>query len=69
MVAQGSRSERFGSRRPRLELASAILLACATVATAWAAYQARQWTGEPLGLVLFLGTVIWVATFPVHLTT
>jgi hypothetical protein len=30
----------------RLELASAILLACATVATAWAAYQARQWTGE-----------------------
>jgi hypothetical protein len=30
----------------RLELASAILLACAAVATAWAAYQSRQWTGE-----------------------
>ncbi len=30
----------------RLELASAILLACATVATAWSAYQSRQWTGE-----------------------
>ena len=30
----------------RLELASTILLACATVATAWAAYQSRQWTGE-----------------------
>jgi hypothetical protein len=30
----------------RLEVASAVLLALATVATAWAAYQARQWTGE-----------------------
>jgi hypothetical protein len=30
----------------RLELASAVLLALATVATAWAAYQSRQWTGE-----------------------
>jgi hypothetical protein len=29
-----------------LELAAAILLALATVATAWAAYQSRQWTGE-----------------------
>jgi hypothetical protein len=29
-----------------LELASALLLAVAAVATAWAAYQARQWTGE-----------------------
>jgi hypothetical protein len=29
-----------------LELAAAVLLAFATVATAWAAYQARQWTGE-----------------------
>lgn len=29
-----------------LELAAAILLACATVATAWSAYQSRQWTGE-----------------------
>jgi hypothetical protein len=31
---------------PRLELVSTVLLALATVATAWAAYQSRQWTGE-----------------------
>jgi hypothetical protein len=30
----------------RLELVSTVLLAVATVATAWAAYQSRQWTGE-----------------------
>jgi hypothetical protein len=30
----------------RLEIVSTVLLALATVATAWAAYQARQWTGE-----------------------
>ena len=30
----------------RLELLSAVLLALATVATAWAAFQAREWTGE-----------------------
>jgi len=30
----------------RRELVAAVLLALATVATAWAAYQARQWTGE-----------------------
>jgi hypothetical protein len=30
----------------RLELIATVLLALATVATAWAAYQARQWTGE-----------------------
>ncbi|HEY7620252.1 MAG TPA: hypothetical protein VH834_10795 [Solirubrobacteraceae bacterium] len=30
----------------RLELVSTILLSLATVATAWAAYQSRQWTGE-----------------------
>ncbi|TML04197.1 MAG: hypothetical protein E6G41_12365 [Actinobacteria bacterium] len=30
----------------RLELLSTILLAVAGVATAWAAYQSRQWTGE-----------------------
>lgn len=29
-----------------LELVSTVLLAVATVATAWAAYQSRQWTGE-----------------------
>jgi hypothetical protein len=30
----------------RLELAATVLLALATVATAWSAYQAREWTGE-----------------------
>lgn len=30
----------------RIELASALLLALATVATAWAAYQSREWTGQ-----------------------
>jgi len=30
----------------RLELVSTMLLAVATVATAWAAYQSREWTGE-----------------------
>ena len=30
----------------RLEFASALLLTLAAVATAWAAYQAREWTGE-----------------------
>src|SRR5262245_36165473 len=30
----------------RLELLSTLLLALATVATAWSAYQSRQWTGE-----------------------
>jgi hypothetical protein len=33
-------------RERRLEVVSALLLALATVATAWAAYQSRQWTGE-----------------------
>jgi hypothetical protein len=30
----------------RLEVVSTVLLALAAVATAWAAYQARKWTGE-----------------------
>ena len=30
----------------RLELGATVLLALATVATAWSAYQAREWTGE-----------------------
>jgi hypothetical protein len=30
----------------RVELLSAVLLALATVATAWSAYQSRQWIGE-----------------------
>ena len=34
------------SRERRLELIATVLLALATVATAWAAYQSRQWTGE-----------------------
>jgi hypothetical protein len=29
-----------------LEIAATVLLALGTVATAWAAYQSRQWTGE-----------------------
>jgi crotonobetainyl-CoA:carnitine CoA-transferase CaiB-like acyl-CoA transferase len=33
-------------RKRRLELAATLLLALATVATAWSAYQARQWTSE-----------------------
>jgi hypothetical protein len=33
----------------RLELASAVLLSLATLATAWSAYQSRQWTGEQSG--------------------
>jgi hypothetical protein len=35
------------TRRPeRLELVAVVLLATGAIATAWAAYQARQWTGE-----------------------
>ena len=30
----------------RLDVASTVLLALATVATAWSAYQAREWTGQ-----------------------
>ena len=36
--------ERSHARWP--ELVATVLLALATVATAWASYQARQWTGE-----------------------
>ena len=39
-MAEATRAER------RLEIVSTVLLALATVATAWSAYQARQWTGE-----------------------
>lgn len=35
-----------GGRDRWLELSATVLLAIATVATAWASYQARQWTGE-----------------------
>jgi hypothetical protein len=34
------------ARSRMLEVASAVLLALATVGTAWSAYQSRQWTGE-----------------------
>ena len=33
-------------RTDRLEIASAVLLALATVATAWSGYQASRWNGE-----------------------
>ena len=71
-----------------------MLLALATVATAWSAYQSRfrdefkpafaAWLatkaftnpsapGTPFAMpqyrVIFLGTAIWLATFPVRLTT
>src|SRR4051794_27497209 len=39
-VVQARRMER------RLDLISAVVLAVAALATAWAAYQSRQWTGE-----------------------
>jgi hypothetical protein len=38
-MTEGNHAER------NLELVSTVLLALATVATAWSAYQARQWTG------------------------
>lgn len=34
------------TRSERLELVAVVLLATGTIATAWAAYQARQWTGD-----------------------
>jgi len=40
MTAEATPSERG------LELLATVLLTLATVATAWAAYQAREWTGE-----------------------
>jgi hypothetical protein len=45
MSRQLSSNEARGSDR-WLELAATFLLALATVATAWAAYQAREWTGD-----------------------
>jgi hypothetical protein len=32
--------------RDRIELAAAVLLACAAVTTAWSSYQASRWNGE-----------------------
>jgi hypothetical protein len=37
-------TEPISSRR--LDLAATVLIALATLATAWSAYQAREWTGE-----------------------
>ena len=45
LAAVGETSEATSSDR-RLELFATVLLAVATVATAWSAYQARVWTGE-----------------------
>lgn len=45
LAAVGDTSEATSSDR-RLELFATVLLAVATVATAWAAYQSREWTGE-----------------------
>jgi hypothetical protein len=45
LAAVGVTSEATLSDR-RLELLATVLLTLATVATAWAAYQAREWTGE-----------------------
>src|SRR3954469_6752610 len=39
-MAEQTKAER------RLEIVATVLLALATVATAWAAYQSRQWTGD-----------------------
>ena len=35
-----------GGGRDRLELVAAVLLAIATVATAWSGYQSTRWNGE-----------------------
>ena len=39
-------SSQDDERTDRLEIASAVLLALATVATAWSGYQASRWNGE-----------------------
>ena len=36
----------MSSRVDRIELAAAVLLACAAVTTAWSGYQASRWNGE-----------------------
>jgi hypothetical protein len=45
LAAVGATSEATSSDR-RLELFATVLLAVATLGTAWSAYQARVWTGE-----------------------
>ena len=45
-AAPGPRMNETATATRWLELVSTVLLALATVATAWAAYQSRQWTGE-----------------------
>jgi hypothetical protein len=48
MITIGNAPQRMAAHltERRLEVVSAVLLALATVATAWAAYQSREWTGE-----------------------
>jgi hypothetical protein len=43
-MSEGTREANRSERR--LELLATLLLALATLGTAWAAYQSRQWTGE-----------------------
>jgi hypothetical protein len=45
-VAESRETSEAKAASRRLELAATTLLALATVATAWSAYQARVWTGE-----------------------
>jgi hypothetical protein len=45
-VGATEHSDKATATSRRLELAATVLLAFATVATAWSAYQARVWTGE-----------------------
>jgi len=45
-MTAGSRDEQHRSVIARLEIVAAVLLALATVATAWSSYQATRWNGE-----------------------
>jgi hypothetical protein len=46
LTARATTKARRPRRGVRLEIVATVLLALATVATAWSAYQSRQWTGE-----------------------
>jgi hypothetical protein len=41
-----ARAAELSSQIDRIELAAAVLLACAAVTTAWSGYQASRWNGE-----------------------
>ncbi len=45
----GERAEETVRRDRRVEMIAAILLSCATVLTAWSAYQATRWSGDQAG--------------------